>query len=71
MNIIEQIKADKERCNFITDKDLPEIIKVDRFQQVLIRCGCGRFVCPAQDAQHFIDIITREKSDYVRDVSLV
>lgn len=41
-----------------------------RLTPVLVRCGGCRFTCPAQDAAHLIDIITRERSDYVRDVSL-
>lgn len=41
-----------------------------RLVKVLVRCGCGRFVCPAQDVMHFADIIENEASDYVRDFSL-
>lgn len=59
-----------EKCGYVTDKDLPEVIKENRLQQVLVRCGGGRFICPAQDLQHFIAIIEREKSDYIRDVSI-
>jgi len=54
---------------FVTDRDLPEIIVENRFQKLLVRCGGGRFIVAAQDAAHFIEIIDREKSDYVRDVS--
>lgn len=58
-----------EHHGFITsDADLAAIVSLNRFQQVLVRCGNGRFVCPAQDVKHFTDII--EKSDdYVRDIS--
>jgi len=70
MGIIEQIRSDKSRCNFIKDTDLPEIIKENRLQQVLVRCGNGRFICSAQDVTHFVSIIEKEKSDYIRDVSL-
>ena len=51
-----------------------------RLTMVLVRCGGGRFITPAQDVQHFIGIIDRERgdnpeaefsdSDYVRDCSL-
>jgi len=41
-----------------------------RLTPVLVRCGGCRFVVPADQAQHLIDIITREGSDYVRDASL-
>lgn len=68
MSLIETLSS--ENYGFVTEKDMPEIIKEDRFQQILIRCGAGRFICPAQDTEHFINIITKEKSDYVRDASL-
>lgn len=47
-----------------------------RLVNMLVRCGNGRFLCPAQDVEHFIGIIDRDRnsksidSDYVRDVSL-
>lgn len=53
---------------FITKSDLPGIIAEDRLHPVLVRCGCGRFTCPAQDVEHFIAIIERDGADYVRDV---
>ena len=57
---------------FLTDKekDLALLIQEDRLQSVLVRCGGGRFACPAQDVEHFIDIISLEQSDYVRDLSV-
>jgi len=70
MGIIEQIRSDKSRCNFIKEADLPGIIQENRLQMVLVRCGNGRFICPAQDVAHFIAIIEKEKSDFVRDASL-
>ena len=66
--IIEQ--ALKERCGFITDAELPEVIKEKPQQLILVRCGNGRFLAPADQVKHFIDIIEREKSDYIRDVSI-
>jgi hypothetical protein len=64
--------ADKirEQCGFVTDKELPAIIQYSRLQLLLVRCGNGRFLCPAQDVEHFCGIIEKEGSDYVRDVSL-
>jgi hypothetical protein len=53
-----------------TPEDEKKLIAENRLQPVLVRCGGGRFSCPVQDLQHFIDIITREDSDYVRDVSV-
>jgi len=68
-NIIATIKA--ETHGFITGKErLQEIIEYNRLFPLLVRCGGGRFTCPAQDVEHFIEIITREDSDYVRDVSI-
>jgi len=55
---------------FVTDKELEIIATQDRFCPLIVRCGCGRFQVSAQDCKHFVDIITREKSDYVRDVSV-
>ena len=63
---------------FVKDSELV-ILAADpetRLQMILVRCGCGRFVAPAQDAQHFINIIERDAknrhlgSDYIRDVSI-
>lgn len=63
---------------FVTDEDLPELVKINRLLLLLIRCGNGRFLCPAQDVSHFVAVIeehynnlpnSRER-DYVRDVSL-
>ncbi len=66
----EAIRNDKERMSFVLDVDVPHLIKEDRLQLVLVRCGNGRFLCPVQDLDHFVNIITKEDSDYVRDVSI-
>ena len=59
----------RSTMGFLTTKeDLPRLVAEDRMQPVLVRCGAGRFVCPAQDVQHFVDIITKENRDYVRDL---
>lgn len=56
---------------FITSPvDLATIACFDRLTPVLVRCGGGRFTCPAQDARHFMDIISKS-DDYVRDISLI
>lgn len=68
MDIIERIRTEKH--GFVQDTDLSEIITHNRLQLLLVRCGCGRFLCPAQDLDHFMGIITREGSDHVRDVSI-
>ena len=56
---------------FITSaEDLEKLIAEDRLQPVMVRCGSGRFVCPAQDVKHFTAIINKDGSDYVRDWSV-
>ena len=44
---------------------------IKRLQPVLVRCGGGRFSCPVQDLDHFVDIIGADGRDYVRDVSII
>ncbi len=66
---------------FLDENDIKEVQKIDRSMLVLVRCGNGRFLCPAQDVNHFISIIEehaklKEKEtgqpfqgDHIRDVS--
>jgi len=54
----------------LTAADMPELIAADPKRLCLIRCNRARFLAPAQDVPHLVDIITREGSDWVRDVSL-
>jgi len=61
----------KDYYGFVTDLDMPEVVAEDRLYPCLVRCGGGRFTCPAQDVKHFVDIITEHRGDYVRDVSLL
>jgi hypothetical protein len=68
MDVIERIRSQK--LGFIQDVDLPLIIAHNPSQPLLVRCGGGRFLCAADQVEHFMGIITREKTDYVRDVSL-
>lgn len=61
----------KEQMGFITSKEEQDaVLKENRLQMVLVRCGSGRFLCPIQDLDHFVDIINKDGRDYVRDVSL-
>ena len=66
--VIAQLKA--RNGGFIRLDELPEIIRERPLHPCLIRCGMGRFSCPEQDVQHFVDIITRDGADYIRDISL-
>ena len=54
---------------FLSNEDIKEVEKIDRMMLVLVRCGNGRFLCPVQNAIHFCNIIDKEGTDYVRDVS--
>lgn len=67
----------RQNGGFITEGNLADMTndQETRLIPVLVRCGGGRFVCPAQNAKHFIEIIERdakanEDGDYIRDVSL-
>lgn len=68
MSIIKE--ALDKTFGFITEDMLSRVVDENRLYPCLVRCGGGRFVCPAQDVKHFIDIITRDGIDYVRDISL-
>lgn len=60
----------KDNHGFLDNTDL-EALKVHcPLRQVLVRCNMGRFLCAAQDARHFCDIIDASEKDWVRDVSL-
>ncbi len=63
-------KALSENMGFVQDVDMAEIIEESRLHPCLVRCGNGRFSCPAQDVAHFVKIITEHGLDYVRDVSV-
>ena len=67
-----------EQGGFLLQTQIEELATLDRLRNVLVRCGNGRFSCPAQDALHFIGIIEAQRNnpdcvlaDYVRDVSLL
>lgn len=60
----------RDRQGFLTKNDLEVIAAQDRHRLILVRCGCGRFLCPADNVQHFMNIIARDGQDYVRDISL-
>jgi hypothetical protein len=60
----------RRNAGFLDDRQLARLAELDRLRQVLVRCGCGRFLCPAQDAKEFIDMVNAHATNYVRDVSL-
>ena len=60
----------KKEGGFLSLTDVEIIAHHDRLRLILVRCGNGRFLTPAQDVKHFTDIIARDGQDYVRDLSL-
>lgn len=60
-----------DNLGFITTiEEENALIAEDRFQQVVVRCGGGRFRCSVQDLQHWVKIIGESKEEYVRDASV-
>lgn len=56
-DVKKHVKA--TRYGFITQPEL-KIVANDnrtRLELILVRCGGGRFMCPAQDVKHFLEII--------------
>ena len=55
---------------FLTMRQVKELTKTNPHLQILVRCGNGRFITSAQSVEHFVNIVTAEGRDYVRDISL-
>jgi hypothetical protein len=68
--IIERLGLEYQGFD-LSREQVEAISKLDRLHQILVRCGAGRFIAPADQVLHFTDIIEREKSDHIRDLSLV
>ena len=64
--------ATRDRAGFLKDTEVAAIAAdpATRLQLLLVRCGGGRFIAPAQDVPHFIEIIESDDRDYVRDVAI-
>lgn len=63
-------RARRDNHSYLTDKDV-EYIAADpntRLTMLLVRCGGGRFLAPAQDVLHFIACI---ESSQNKDAALV
>src|SRR3990167_10815286 len=72
-------KAQQENMSFLTEADVKAIASdpETRLTLILVRCGGGRFMAPADQAGHFISLIEEhalcpvsEHHEYIRDVSL-
>jgi len=72
----------EDRGGFLLETEIPDLERIDRLMLILVRCGNGRFLCPAQNVAWFIGIIEEHAKfkkketgeefagEYVRDVSL-
>lgn len=69
MTASERIKEENYGY-LVSPEDTLALIEEDRLRLVLVRMGNGRFVCPVQNLDHMIQIITKADLDYIRDVSL-
>lgn len=70
--VIARARRDAVRFGCLRETDVA-LIAGDartRLTLLLVRCGGGRFLAPANQVKHFTDIIERDGADYVRDVSL-
>lgn len=55
---------------FLNETDINALAELDRMRLVLVRCNNGRFLCPAQNAAWFSDLLESTSKEWVRDVSL-
>ena len=62
---------DKKMGFIQTPQELKAVVDEFRLHPCLIRCGNGRFTCPAQDVEHFTGIIKASGKDYIRDISVL
>lgn len=53
---------------FITSAEMPALLAMAPRALLLVRCGCGRFVCEAKDLAGRLAAVD-QSGDYVRDVS--
>jgi len=67
MNRMEEIR--NKSHGFVSEDDLEEIVQINRLELLLVRCGGCRFMAPAQDIKHLINLVEANGKEYVRDVS--
>lgn len=68
MNLATAQFALTKTFGFLRDTDIPQLVKLDRLQPLLVRCGACRFTCAAQDTPTLVSYV-EAAGDYVRDVS--
>ena len=56
---------------FVTALSLEHLIRLDPHHPVLVRCGCSRFVCAADNAPQMMKDVNESKNNHVRDVGLI
>lgn len=63
--------ARRVKCGFLNDCEVARIAAdpLARLQVLMVRCHGGRFIAPAQDVKHFIELVERG-GEMVRDVSV-
>lgn len=69
----------EQQGGFVTMEDVAQIERIEPHQILLVRCGNGRFLAPAQNVEHFVEVVNGSSAkrpdgfsghwDYVRDVS--
>lgn len=66
------IYDDLQEHGFITEEQVNEIANHNetRLCLLLIRCNGGRFLAPAQNVKHYVQIINECGKDHVRDISI-
>ena len=66
------LRARRQQYGFLNEQDVAAVARDEstRLTLLLVRCGAGRFLAPAQDVAHFIEAIEKGGLDYVRDVSI-
>lgn len=67
MNAFQIFLVKNTENGFMTAAQVEELVKLHRLCPCLVRCGCCRFICAAQDVRYLSRAI-HVVGDYVRDV---
>lgn len=69
MSVAQVTERIKRNHGFLEEADLAVLAKEKRLTPILLRFGCCRCTCPAQDAKHIIAGL-QAIGDYLRDISI-